>query len=143
MEFSKEKENKEYEFLKFYLVIKKIREDVLTVNEVELSKELVKYYSNPKYKNLFRGITKKGHEQNNSAYIDLSEGFETACSYGLLTKTRSGMVNREYLVNTITFNRRVKTLEKHTKEEIEAMYFMLSEMKREEIRKEVFEKVKK
>lgn len=132
---------KEYEFLKLYLAIKKIRKECFTLDEKEFTKDLVNYYSNPNYSFLFEDILKKKSMTDMNIYVDLHGAFEIAMTYGLLIKEDA--IGSKYIVNNMSFHRIMNILKKHSKEEVTAMYMMISEMKRKEVINDYYKKLVK
>lgn len=87
----------EYRFLELFVSTMVIEKKGMIIEKSKLERNLLKVYDNEDLHFLFEDICKKGSFDN--SYVDLSEAFQTAQTFGLLTVIHDTSKDIKYVIN--------------------------------------------
>lgn len=115
----------DYRFLKLLISTKVIENHEMFIEKNNIQKDLASVYDNEDVNFLFEDVCKKESIDNN--YVDLSEAFLTAQTFGLLTIVHNDSDDIKYIIN-LTEAEANNIISKFNKNEIYAMVRLIQLM---------------
>ncbi len=117
----------EYGFLNLYILTMVVQKQGSIIENHQLEKYLLKFYSDPKYYFLFEDIVKKEDKiQPENSYLDLSMAFQKAYAWGLLTMIQD--INEMRSIVNFSIDEAKEAISQFPLEQVNAMKSLCTEV---------------